>query len=128
MENGESLHISPDSYLRYAPLVDIVAFADTDAVVETYRRFYPLFQESYVRLGYPQGYFNDRVIEVIDHLLATPQPPEPVRVVRPHVLYEFADPELEGLSSGQKLLLRMGAKNSEVVKSTLQELRGKLVP
>jgi len=79
-----------------------------------------------VRLGYPDGYFNDRAVAVIDQLLATPQPAEPVRLVRPHVLYEFADPKLEALSSGQKLLIRMGPDNAARVKTVLAELRTRI--
>lgn len=121
------IYLSPDNYQRYDPLVSELASADIDAVADTYRRFYPLFQKSYERLGYPDGYFNDRVVEVIDHLLAAPpQPDEPIRLVRPHVLYEFADPRLEALSSGQKLLLRMGPKHAATVRSFLQDLRSEL--
>jgi len=39
------------------------------------------------------------------------------------VLYEFADPKLESLSAGQKLLLRVGKANRDKLKSKLQELR-----
>ena len=120
------IYISPESYLRYDPLVRQLATADLDAIVDAYRRFYPLFQQSYERLGYPDAYFNDRVVEVIDHLLATPEAAEPIRLVRPHVLYQFADAELEALSSGQKLLLRMGRDNATVVKRVLRDLRVKL--
>ena len=115
--------LNPDSYERYDLLVNLVAIADLDFITETYRRFYPLFQESYLRLGYPGGYFNDRVVEVIDHLLATPEPTDPIRLVRPHVLYEFADPNLEALSSGQKLLLRMGSEHAAAIKRVLNEFR-----
>jgi hypothetical protein len=121
---GDSqLTLSSANYDRYSALVNLVASADLEVVAATYRRFYPLFQESYVRLGYPNGYFNDRVVEVIDHLLQTLEPVEPVRLVRPHVLYEFADAELEELSSGQKLLLRMGRENSTRIKQVLRSLR-----
>jgi len=115
--------LNPDSYGRYDLLVSLVAGADLEFITETYRRFYPLFQESYLRLGYPDGYFNDRVVEVIDHLLLTPEPTTPIRVVRPHVLYEFADAELEALSSGQKLLLRMGSEHANKIKRVLTEFR-----
>ena len=92
-------------------------------VADVYRRFYPLFQDAYVDLGYPNGYFNDRLIEVIDDLLATPDKNEPVSLVRPHVLYEFSDPDLESLSSGQKMLLRMGSEHRSSVKQKLREFR-----
>ncbi|MFQ5982999.1 MAG: DUF3014 domain-containing protein, partial [Woeseiaceae bacterium] len=49
--------------------------------------------------------------------------PEPIRLVRPHVLYEFADEDLESLSSGQKLLLRMGNEHATRIKETLEEFR-----
>jgi hypothetical protein len=88
-----------------------------------YRRFYPLMQEAYINLGYPDGYFNDRVVEVIDHLLATPDVSESPVLVRPNVLYEYADEELEQLSSGQKLLIRMGPEHRETVKAKLAEFR-----
>lgn len=116
--------ISPVNYDRYDFLVkQLLAGADLEEVAEVYRRFYPLLQSAYVDLGYPEGYFNDRLVEVIDHLLATPDIEDPVRLVRPHVLYEFADPELEALSSGQKLLLRMGSEHRSHVKERLREFR-----
>ncbi len=114
------------SYLRYDALVAYIYYADIDAVYDTYRRYYPLFQKSYERLGYPDAYFNDRLVEVIDHLLATPRPAEPIVLTRPNVLYEFADPDLEALSSGQKLMLRMGPSNAATLKRLLEKFRQKL--
>jgi hypothetical protein len=119
--------LAAENYDRYDALVGMVAGADVSEMEEVYRRFFPLFQKAYVELGYPQGYFNDRAIEVIDHLLATPQPDGPLALVRPHVLYEFADPELEELSPGQKLLLRMGNEHSATVKEKLREFRNRIV-
>jgi len=118
-----TFELSNDNFARYDHLVDMATNADIEAVVAMYRRFYPLFQESYERLGYPDGYFNDRVVEVTDHLLATPVIEEPVRLLRPHVLYKFADPNTEALSSGQKLLIRMGPVNAERMQEVLRRLR-----
>lgn len=115
--------INSSNFARYDVLVELLTSADLVQVVEVYRRFYPLFQGAYVDLGYPDGYFNDRLVEVIDHLLETPEISDTAPLTRPHVLYEFADPELEGLSSGQKLLLRMGAEHRSRVNQRLEELR-----
>ena len=108
---------------RYAPAVAWLGAIDERKVVALYRQNYPLFQQAYQDLGYPQGYFNDRLVGVIDHLLATPAIKTPVVLVRPKVFWEFADPELEARSSGQKLLLRLGAENAAVVMGKLRQLR-----
>jgi hypothetical protein len=124
-ENGP-FYLSPDNYARYDALVNMLAGADLDEMAATYRRFYPLLQEAFAQLGYPDGYFNDRVVAVIDHLLATPEPGEPVRLLQPHVLYVFADPQLEALSGGQKLLIRMGPDHISRVKAVLSEVRTRI--
>lgn len=125
-ENAYTILLGPENFARYDALVARFASANPDDIVLTYRRFYPLFQESYQRLGYPNAYFNDRVVEVVDHLLAAPEPTDPIRLTRPNVLFEFADPELEALSSGQKLLLRMGNAHAVTMKQTLRELRARI--
>lgn len=115
--------IRPQNYDRYTPYVKLLESLDTGTFTDLYTHYYPLFQEAYVELGYPSAYFNDRLVEVIDHLLATPQLNRPVRLVRPHVLYKFADPDLEQLSAGQKAMIRMGPDNAERVKAKLREIR-----
>ena len=127
--SGEGAHatLDPRNYARYTPMVDVLRAIDMRALAQVYFRFYPLFQSAYQDLGYPNGYFNDRLVTVIDQLLATPQPAEPVELVQPHVQYHFADPALEGLSAGQKILIRMGPDNAAVVKSKLSELRAALI-
>lgn len=120
---GDERMISPDNAARYAPYVQLATRVDTQQLVALYVRFYPLFQEAYAELGKPDAYFNDRLVEVIDHLLLTPSHDEPLRLVQPKVFYEYADPELQALSAGQKVLLRMGSANAEPVKEKLRELR-----
>jgi Protein of unknown function (DUF3014) len=124
---GADLALSPKNSERYGPYVRLAESIPTDASVALYARFYPLFQEQYENLGYPDKYFNDRVVEVIDHLLATPEIEEPPRLVQPRVLYEFADPNLERLSAGQKILLRVGRANQLKLKAKLREIRHGLV-
>ena len=112
-----------DNASRYAMYVRVMDQADTAKLVEAYVRYYPLFQQAYENLGYPHGYFNDRLVEVIDHLLATPDAPAPIALAQPKVLYEFADPALEQRSAGQKILMRMGPVNEAHVKAKLRAIR-----
>ena len=108
---------------RYAGHVGLAEVVDMKRAATLYVRFYPLLQQAYRELGYPQGHFNDRLVAVIDHLLATPEIDGPIRLTQPKVLYEFADPALESRSAGQKLLLRMGPANAARVKNRLREFR-----
>lgn len=120
---GDDVIIAPDNSARYTPVIALVKAVDTQQWVAIYVRFYPLFQQAYRELGYPDGYFNDRVVQVIDHLLATPNVKTPITLVRPKVLYQYADPELEALSAGQKALIRIGPDNAAVLKAKLREIR-----
>jgi len=125
IEDGR-YRIDPENYERYRPYVVLVETVNPDRLVSIYIRYYPLFQQAYEELGYPDRYFNDRLIEVIDHLLAAPEPTRPIELVRPKVFYEFADDRLEALSAGQKLLIRIGPENAARVKAVLREYRAKL--
>jgi hypothetical protein len=118
--------LDPANYERYKPLVQLIGSMDTQQLIATYTRYYPLFQEAYESLGHPPQYFNDRLIEVIDHLLATPELDGRIALAQPNVQYEFADPKLESRSAGQKALIRMGSDNARAVKNKLRELRSEL--
>jgi hypothetical protein len=120
---GQSLALSSINSACYDSYVRLTEAVPTQALVAVYRRFYPLAQEQYENLGYPGKYFNDRLVEVIDHLLEAPEAPRPVLLGQPGVLFEFADPKLEHLSAGQKMLLRMGPQNALKVKTKLREIR-----
>jgi hypothetical protein len=122
----DSLVISPDNAARYGAYVRMVETVDVQKLAALYFRFYPLFQRAYEELGYPKSYFNDRVVDVIDHLLATPDVKGPVKLIRPKVFYLFADPDLEARSAGQKILLRIGSDNAARVKQKLRDIRVEL--
>ncbi len=111
--------IAEDNAKRYAAFVDFVDKVDAATAVDLYIGAYPLFQQAYENLGFGKRYFNDRLVEVIDVLLRTPEPSGPLAVQllevkgphqpqRPWVRYEFVDERLQGLPAGQKILLRMG--------------------
>lgn len=122
----DSLTLNPENYRRYAPYVRLAETLDAKKFALVYVHYYPLFQQAYEELGYPSRYFNDRLIEVIDDLLAAPDVQTPIRLIRPKVMYQFADPELEARSAGQKIMIRMGSKNAARIKAKLQEVRREL--
>ncbi|MDM7941926.1 MAG: DUF3014 domain-containing protein [Hydrogenophaga sp.] len=129
--------IHPDNQRRYTPLVEMIDAVDTAQAVALYRRLYPLFQQAYEELGFPGRYFNDRLVQVLDHLIATPVPGAPPSVTlvevkgevpstRPWVRYEFADPALESLSAGRKMLLRTGPANQQRLQAKLRDIRQRI--
>lgn len=120
---GNELSIDVANGTRYVRHVALIEAVDSTKLVAVYRTFYPLFQRAYAELGYPNAYFNDRLIEAIDDLLAAPTPVEPLRLVQPKVLYRYADEKLEALSAGQKIMVRVGRDNAERLKKKLREIR-----
>jgi len=130
--------LSNDNAARYTPLMLALEKLDTHAAVALYVRLLPLLQQAYEDLGYPKQRFHARLIEVIDLLLATPEPKGPIELTltevkgdvpsqRPWVRYEFADRALESASAGQKIMLRVGLANERRLKAKLRELRAELV-
>ena len=122
----ERIFLNPKNYRRYTPYVRLAEAVETKKLVTGYVHLYPLFQQAYEDLGYPSGYFNDRLVAVIDNLLAAPDIKGPVKLIRPKVMYQFADPNLEARSAGQKILMRMGSKNAGRIKVKLHEIRREL--
>ena len=117
----------PGNYDRYAPYVRVLEAIDEKALVADYARAYPLFQQAYVELGYPGKQFNDRLIQAIDDLLAAPELDAPAELIRPRVVYEFASPDLETRSAGQKIMLRIGPANAARVKAKLLLVRREIL-
>jgi Protein of unknown function (DUF3014) len=124
---GDVTTLGEANFARYTPLARAVQGADVKSLAVVYERLYPLFQQAYEDQGYPGKYFNDRMVEVIDDLLQTPEVPAPIAVTQPKVFYEYADPNLENRSAGQKLLIRMGPANARIIKAKLREFRAEIV-
>jgi hypothetical protein len=119
--------LAPENYARYEPFVALVRTIDAKTLVSLYRGLQPLFQQAYEDLGNPGKSFDTRLVEVIEHLLATPNVRDEIRLVQPSVLYRYADDRLEKLSAGQKLLIRMGPENAAAFKAKLREIQAELI-
>ncbi|HEY0824871.1 MAG TPA: DUF3014 domain-containing protein [Ramlibacter sp.] len=136
-KDGTTEAIADRNAARYAPFVAFARSIDAAAAVDLYRRMYPLLQHEYRQLGFGGRSLHGRVLEVIDLLLATPDPAQSPRLVltevkgpvpseRPWTRYEYADADLQRLASGQKILLRVGPENRRVLKEKLREFRAEL--
>jgi hypothetical protein len=134
-EGGRTV-IDLRSYRRYDAAAEALAAVDAVACAAAFRRLEPLLEAEYREDGHPDGGFRSALARAISSLLDTTVPDGDVAVVpRVHVgvasaklpesavlVYEFADARLEALSPAQKQLLRMGARNAQLVQSKLEEL------
>jgi hypothetical protein len=122
LRQGDTSYIASASFARYQPWLELLQQVDAKRLVAIYARFYPVFQAAYHDID-PDRYFNDRLVEVIDHLISTPVVSYPIQVIQAGSSYKFADPKLENLSSAQKLIVRAGPAASPIIRGKLRELR-----
>ena len=125
IKNGNVVTLDSKKLKRYSPYLHFAEEVDLKRVVGIYVHFYPLFQSAYIEVG-GSGEFNDKLVHVVDLLLKTPTPKDTVQLLEFNSSYKFLDPELEALSVGQKMLIRIGSDSEKIMKDRLREFRGYL--
>lgn len=125
-EITNKVYLNPESYHRYDGYANLVANMDEKTLMATYEQLTPLMDEAFTELGYNNAKFNDRMLQAIKVLLATPIIEDPIELSSISVNYQFVDPNLEALPSAQKLLIRMGPENTRKVKIALRKLEAQL--
>lgn len=111
---------------RYAELVALLGAVSPTEASAIYARHYPLFQAAWEELGEAEPWFNDRLIDVIDHLLGAPRVELPIELLPWEGRLKFAAEELEAESWGRKLLVRLGPQQAALVHEWLREFRAEL--
>ncbi len=124
---GGKLWLDTPNFQRYDELVNLLASLDARKLTKIFDLLRPLLESAYGQLGYPGEDFGAATMRAIDVLLATPDVGSPIELKLEGVLYTFADPALEKLSSAQKQMLRMGPENAEKIKRLLRALRKQLL-
>ena len=124
---GGAQVVEARSYQRYDSLADAVASVDAAGSARLYATLKPRIEEAAGELGYAPGSFDRMLEKAIASLLATPDGASGV-AVHPHgaVGYAYADEGLESLSGAQKHLLRMGPRNTRLIKDKLREIAAAL--
>ena len=114
--------VDPRSYARFDTLAAVIASVDSAGAAELYYGLEPLMEEAYRDLGYPEAEFRETLRRALVELLEVPKVTATVELDPTVTSYEFADPALEGLTSAQKQLLRMGPANVERIQRKLREI------
>lgn len=126
VDTAGKLTTSPENELRYTQYVKFAEAVDAKKLIDLYIRLYPLLQEEYKNQGYSTKSFNDLVIDTLDDLLETPDISQLIVLIQPIYFFLFSDTEIEDQSVGQKIMLRLGYKNRNIVKSKLREIKKQL--
>ena len=111
---------------RYDNYVAIIDNLDPSIIASLYRTYSPLLEQAYGELGLNKGSFDEALKKSIDLLLATPNVQDNYLLVRPSVMYRFADPSFERLPNAQKLMIRIGKDNRKKVVEFLEEVKAGL--
>ena len=123
-ERGGSFTIDPRGYERYDSLAAAAASIDPAGAARLYTTLKPRIEDAYRELGI-SGSFDRTLERAIVSLLEVPILPETgvrVRTEEQGIGYAYVDSRLEGLTSAQKQLLRMGPRNVATVQSALRAI------
>ncbi len=111
---------------RFDQIVDTLVAMDTDAAMSLYRILSPLFQQAYAEIGFRDSNFDGTLREAINNVLQTSEIEGPYQLVKPSVMYLYADASIENLQEVHKQLIRMGPENTEKLKAKLREILDRL--
>lgn len=129
LREGQSepeLYVDPESFSRYDGYLDLLEAWPAGDLGRLIRDTDPLLDQAMAELG-SQEPLVPQVLTIIDQILAVPLLPDEVELLQPKVLYEYADPALEGLSDLQKQVLRMGPDNVARLQRYLTDVRADLI-
>jgi hypothetical protein len=117
----DDLFIDPASYQRYNRYAEAVSALDARGTARLYTTLKPRINEAYRRMGGTSDF--DPVLErAIVEMLRVPAVEGQIELAPTGIVYGFADPKLEGLSTSQKHLLRMGPQNVRAIQAKLREI------
>ena len=118
---SNGLTIDPASYARYDDLAAAVGTVDAQAAARVYATLKPRIEEAHRELG-SQEPFDATLEQAIVRLVQTPGAIDPRVTAKGAEGFQYTDERLESLTDSQKLLLRMGPSNAQIVRNKLKEI------
>ena len=114
------------AHSRFDQVVGTFVETDTDSAVIIYQMLSPLFQQAYAEIGFRNVSFDETLRAAINNVLRTTNMEGPYQLVKPSVMYLYADSSVENLAEVHKQLLRIGPDNTSALKAKLREFLTKL--
>ncbi len=122
-QDDAGLFIATKSYQRYDKLAAAIDAMDVQATLAVYKKFKPLLLQVFTGFSYPEQYhLEDIFTKAAAEILAAPVIEGRIALVRPTVIYKFADQKLEALSPVRKQMIRMGPENTRIIQNKMRML------
>ena len=123
----DNLFVMDDSaFKRFDQIVDTFVSIDTDAAIVLYRSLSTLFQQAYGEIGFRDVNFDDTLRSAINNVLRTDNVEGPFQLVKPSVMFLYADASIENLQDVHKQLIRLGPDNTQKLKAKLRNFSSQL--
>ena len=91
-----------------------------------YRTLQPVFQQAYAEIGSRNVNFDDTLRSAINAVLRSSNVEGPYQLVKPSVMFLYADASIENMEEMQKQLIRIGPENTEKLKAKLRQFSEQL--
>jgi hypothetical protein len=107
---------------RYDLIADVVASVDAKGAAQVVRDLHPMLETAYHKLGYPDRTFDQVATKALKRIIDAPVVESTPHLVSKGLVYAFADEKLEALGPVEKLLLRMGPRNTRLIQAKAKEI------
>ncbi len=115
-----------NSHDRFNQIIDTFVAVDADQALVLYRTLQPLFQQAYAEIGSRNVNFDDTLRSAINAVLRSSNVEGPYQLVKPSVMFLYADANIENMDEMQKQLIRIGPENTEKLKAKLRQFSAQL--
>ena len=121
-------YLGSTSFNRYNQLARLVDGLDARSLVDLLDRTKQLTQAEYSRYGIPasRGDFKEQLKRAMDKVIAVNVSQNRIPLSQDSVLHKFESSSLERASDVEKLMYRMGPRNSRLIQVKLREVRGQM--
>ena len=122
---GEKLLLEPANHTRADMLIDNFTAMPVQSLAAYYHAWRPLLDKAYRELG-GKSSFDQRLRAALDRVEAVHSLTAQPELVQPVVYYKYADLTLENATDVEKLMWRLGPRNTQKVQAFLNELEAAL--
>lgn len=122
LKGDEKIYLNPLNYRRFDAFVELIERLPIGELARILREMDPLIRLSLRQLGITETP-ETLLLRSFDRIIDLPELPDRVELVRPAVMFEFAEHSLESLPELEKQMLRMGPRNILRLQNYVQKLR-----